>query len=290
MAALGPKLISDGGPLNKSKDSDLLSTSYKSLIYPQDLFAHGKQAFIFFNVREAPKGLTPVSQPLGSVCLYMPSSLRVSYGAGYTPVTQPFEKLKETATTLWNSLTDAYNNRNSVDFTVDGVISKLKEASDDPGARWIAHAFIKKHLSADYAAEFRQKLGIVINPWMALVYEHPEFRTFEFEFEFFPRNSDEAENVRRIIKLFKLAMHPTKTGDAGNLIWGYPCVFDVFLCTPWTDKMFMIKRSVLTSADVDYAAGGIQSFFKDGHPTHTKLTLKFKEMELLTREEVYENY
>jgi len=52
----------------------------------------------------------------------------------------------------------------------------------------------------------------------------------------------------------------------------------------------MIKRSALLRADVDYAGGGMQSFFKDGHPTHTKLSLSFKELELLTREDVENNY
>jgi len=292
--ALGKDLTSDGGPLNLNKDADLLKPGAKGLMYPGDLFDHGKQAFIFFNVRNAATGITPVSQPLGNICLYMPTTLRVDYNAKYTEAGQPLEKLIETGRTIFSSMKDSVSGMQGIDFSSEGLLDIAKRAGNglisDDTAKYFTHNIIKKTLGAEYAAEFRQKMGVAINPFLANVYDHPEFRTFNFEFEFFPKNPKESEQVRRIIKLFKLAMHPTRTGGTDNLIWGFPCVFDVFLCTPWTDKMFMIKRSALLRADVDYAAGGVQSFFKDGHPTQTKLGLSFKELELLTREDVENNY
>jgi hypothetical protein len=54
--------------------------------------------------------------------------------------------------------------------------------------------------------------------------------------------------------------------------------------------MFLIKQAALTSADVDYAASTVQAFFKDGNPVHIKLDLSFKEMSLLTREDIEDNY
>ena len=53
------------------------------------------------------------------------------------------------------------------------------------------------------------------------------------------------------------------------------------------NKMFFIKRSVLTSINVDYAGQGIPVFFKDvGQPFNIKMDLSFQELTLITREDI----
>lgn len=298
MKALGTDLRADGGPLNLNKDGDLLrkGSAPVNLMYPGDLFDHGKQAFIFFNIRaKAPSITNPnaVTQPMGSICLYMPQHLQVDYTARYTDSSSmPLQKLIEAGRSLYTSIQkqiDAIGGISSL--STQSVIDIASSFAQDDMSKFVTHQFIKATLGPTYAAELRQKVGFVVNPFLANVYEHPDFRTFDFKFEFFPKNAKEAEQARRIIKLFKMAMHPSREGSGDDdLIWGFPYVFDVFLCTPWTDKMFMTKRSALTRADVDYSAGGVQSFFKDGHPTHTTLRLSFKELDLLTREDIEKNY
>jgi hypothetical protein len=289
---LSNALTATGGKLNTQKDVDLLTTKATPLQYPNDLFAHGKQAFIYFHVRDHND---PVGS-LGSICLYMPSTMRVSYGADWENVTTPFQKLISTGQAYYEGIMGAASSALNApgSSVMEKSMNAMQAVSDytanNPGAQFAAHGWIAKELNASYAAEFRQYLGKTVNPFAALIYKSPTFRNFQFEFEFFPRNSDEADEARRIIKLFKLAMHPNREGDKDDLFWHFPCVFDVFLCTPYTDKMFMVKKAALVSANVDYAGSTVQSFFKDGNPVHTKLSLEFKELELLTRDEIYDNY
>ena len=42
-----------------------------------------------------------------------------------------------------------------------------------------------------------------INPQVELLYSHPELRSFQFAFNFFPSSLKEAEAVDEIIRLFK---------------------------------------------------------------------------------------
>lgn len=294
--ALG-KNLAQGNGLKSVKNETLLSDSEPaSLMYPSDLFAHTHQAFIFFNIRGA--SLKEASPSSGSICLYMPSTLVARYGAHWSPVTFPLERVIEQGQQYYNLAKDIgskiIDGQNPTDI--------LKTIATNPAAQIATHNLIRKELNADYAAELRQAIGKAINPFAAVVYDVPEFRQFDFSFEFFAKNDKEAEEIRKIIKLFKLAMHPSRLGgdimsrpdnstaDGQPLFWGFPYTFDVFLCTPWTDKMFMMKRSALTSMNVDYVGSGVQAFFKDGHPVHIKMDIKFQELELLTREDVEQNF
>ena len=85
-------------------------------------------------------------------------------------------------------------------------------------------------------------------------------------------------------------MHPNAAKGKDSVWWDFPYIFDVFLCTPYTDKMFTVKRAALTGQTVDYAGGSAQSFFKDGNPVYIKMDLAFTELDLLTRDDIYKNY
>lgn len=298
---LGVKLAQTGGPLNKNKDENLLSDKKPvSLLYPDDLFAHSHQAFVFFNIRNSKKTIIPT---YGSVCLYMPSTLRVGYNAQWTDAKLPLQRLMSLGNEYVNLGKDLYNvMSNSIGdgSFVEGLKQSLNTIQNNPAAQFASHHAAEKGLGANYAAELRNYLGRTFNPFAAIVYEHPDFRVVTLEFDFFAKNEKESEEIRKIIKIFKLAMHPAIEGGANNFVnvagviepltWSFPYTFDIFFCTPHTDKMFMLKRAALITADVDYAASPVQAFFKDGSPVHIKLHLTFKEMEYLTREDIEDNY
>ena len=275
------------GPIQGPREKLVGEDGNYSAIYPDDLFAHGHQAFIFFNIRSLEHIENPSS---GSICLYMPSTLSVGYGANWSDTTFPLKKLKETFKSLAGLGINSYSIATGEGDITDKVQNVVDQVINNNALQAGVHNAIRKELSADYAAEFRDAVKKTFNPFKAVVYDVPEFRHFNFGFEFFAKNADEADEVRKIIKMFKLAMHPARVGDTDNLLWSFPYVFDIFLCTPYTDKMFLIKQAALTSADVDYAGSTVQAFFKDGNPVHIKLDLKFKEMSLLTREDIEDNY
>lgn len=100
------------------------------------------------------------------------------------------------------------------------------------------------------------------------------------------RNKGESDEINKIIKAFKAAMHPS-TIDEVNRFWNYPDNFDIYLFSPTREYLFNISTCVLEKMDVNYAQAGVPSFFKDtGAPVDISMSLQFKELELLTREKI----
>ena len=135
--------------------------------------------------------------------------------------------------------------------------------------------------------------GVAVNNHMALTYKGPsEFRTHEFSFSFFPKNEDEAKEVRSILKDFENGMLP-KMGGGFEKIKGRK-LSQPFFYAPrhWTidfftktgasnDYLFQIGKSVITSMDVNHDQTSTVSLHEGtGSPVQTVLGLTFQEIEL----------
>lgn len=301
------------------EDLDLLSRpggkAQQTIIYPEDLFDHGAQAFIFFNIRATEED--DVAPSWGSICLYMPPTLRVMYQSKWTEVSMPLTRLAEISSTFAGMKTAlenlVANSTISGAPIAAGVMSDLSDFAamfldkgltgsiDNQNAQLIVHNIFAKY-NPSYAAEIRRMIGksgkhgfntnnaAAVNPFAALTYEHQHHREVQFQFDLFARSPKEAISIRRIIKLFKLASHPAVVNN-GNLFFDGAFAFDVYLFTPSADNMFNLKKAALTSMEIDYSPSQMApSFHKDGQPTNITITLTFKELSLLTRDDIYQNY
>ncbi len=64
-------------------------------------------------------------------------------------------------------------------------------------------------LNAGATAAIQRRLGQVVNPFKAVIYNGPGgFRTFTFTFVMQPENPDEVTTVKQIVRYFKFHMHP----------------------------------------------------------------------------------
>jgi hypothetical protein len=104
-----------------------------------------------------------------------------------------------------------------------------------------------------------------------------------------PRSPLEAENIKRILNLFKFHMHPELS--KGGLFYIYPSEFEIKYFYRDKENTYFDKISscVLEDMSVDYGAD-IFSTFEDGNPVEINLTLKFKELELLTKDRITQGY
>jgi hypothetical protein len=126
----------------------------------------------------------------------------------------------------------------------------------------------------------------IFNPNMELLYEGPQLRSFQLNFTFLPKSSDEAATVVDIIKHFKENASPSGARD-GNM-FKVPNVFQVTYKMNGQDHPFMnrFKRAALGDVNVTYNAGlPFHSSFVDGMPVKTDLTLMFMEVDIITRED-----
>lgn len=131
--------------------------------------------------------------------------------------------------------------------------------------------------------------GIAPNPKTEVLFQNVKFRTFTFTYDFFPRSYMEADNVREIIKMFKLHMHPEFAAGSEGFQYVYPSEFDIqyYINGRINDALPKHTRSVLTDMDVNYApsAAGFTAF-ESGMPTQITMTLTFKELALLTKQDI----
>lgn len=129
--------------------------------------------------------------------------------------------------------------------------------------------------------------GLAANPKKEQVFKGVNFRTFSFDYKFFPRNSVEAQNVLNIIMQFKYHMHP-EFKDNNNFVYIYPSEFDIFYYNDGQENLNLHRHTscVLTDMSVNYTPNGMFTTFPDGMPTQIDVTLSFRELALLTKDKV----
>jgi hypothetical protein len=129
--------------------------------------------------------------------------------------------------------------------------------------------------------------GLAANPKKEQVFKGVNFRTFSFDYKFFPRNWNEAQNIRNIIAQFKYHMHP-EFKDNNNFVYIYPSEFDIFYYQDGEENLNLHRHTscVLTDMSINYTPNGMFSTFPDGSPTQIDVTLTFRELALLTKDKV----
>ena len=131
--------------------------------------------------------------------------------------------------------------------------------------------------------------GKVRNPNTEMIFTGVPMRTFNFPFEFAPKNREEQDNVQKIINLLKFHMMPEKEGE------GYltaPSEFQITYMYKDGPNMYIpkISRCVLKDMSVDYSPEGVFTTLKGdaagAHPVLTKMDLTFNETEIMTKETI----
>ena len=141
----------------------------------------------------------------------------------------------------------------------------------------------------------KKAFGEADNPYMEVLFDSMQLRTFTYNFQFAPRSEKESYEVQRIIQLFRFHMAP-ELRPGVNRYLGLPSTFDIHYMFLSKDGVASennfynrIATCVLQDCSVNYTPGGVKSF-EDGGPTQTTMKLSFKEIELLTKDKIGEGY
>jgi len=128
-----------------------------------------------------------------------------------------------------------------------------------------------------------------LNPFKEVIFESVDFRSFAFKYRFMPRSKKESEDVKRIIDTFKFHAHPEMS--EGKLFFIYPAEFNITYYFGDKENKYFHKFApcVLSSIDISYGEGMFSSF-NDGNPTEVLLSLTFREVEILTKQQIQEGY
>ena len=106
--------------------------------------------------------------------------------------------------------------------------------------------------------------GSVVNPNLELLFQAPTLRTFQFQFKMSPRNKNEADEVKKIIRLFKRRMAAKKGKD--GLFLKAPNVFKIQYLkgSKIHPSINLIKVCALLNFAVDYTPNGSYMTFGGG--------------------------
>lgn len=146
---------------------------------------------------------------------------------------------------------------------------------------------VNKTLTSKQGGALSAKLGIAANPKKEQVFKGLDFRTFSFDYQFFPRSEKEAEMVLKIIKQFKYHMHPEFKSE-NHFVWIYPSEFDIVYFSNKEENQAIHKHTscVLQDMNVNYTPNGSFNTFKNGMPTQINMQLTFRELILLSKEQI----
>ena len=144
-------------------------------------------------------------------------------------------------------------------------------------------------------ANFDKAFGQTMNPFIEVAFDSMGVRSFNYTFDFRPRNAPETAEVQAIIQLFRFHMVPELKGT-NHRYMTLPSTFDIHYMYQ-TDRnttrensfYHKIATCVLEDCTVDYTPDGVKSF-DSGAPTHTNMTLRFKETEMLTKEKIQQGF
>ena len=143
---------------------------------------------------------------------------------------------------------------------------------------------------------FNKVFGRAANPYLEVMFQGPELRSFNYSFTFAPTSKKEQEEVRDIIKLFRFHQAPEGRSNA-SLFLGLPSTFDImYMYQPdhteggrveAHENQFYhkIATCVLNSVNVDYTPGKVASH-QEGAPVLIKMDLSFMETEILTKRHI----
>jgi len=132
--------------------------------------------------------------------------------------------------------------------------------------------------------------GKAVNPHMAVIYERPQFRKFQFQYNLRPKNRQESVLLKQIIFFFKYYSAPSIEKESHFI--NYPNQFKIFF--KHNDFLFKMGDCVLNNVSVDYHGEGTPLYYDATQgggrnfkaPANITLNLDFTETTIVTKDDI----
>jgi len=219
-----------------------------------------------------------------SICMYMPPTVEVKYGAEYID-TEIGTGTMIGAAAYQDTLAGG-SLQNVVNDSIIGAAANLSDAA-------LRGLFGAVDLFPGFGGSrevFEMQRGFIKAPRMELAFKGIPKREFSYEFKMMPKSAAEAAMAEKIVKKFKTMMLP-EIKNARAMQLTMPATFDIQYMHVGQENTHLNKigTCVLTNMDVKYG-GDKYKTYKDAVPIETSMTLNFKELDLITREKAEEGF
>ena len=189
-----------------------------------------------------------------TVALYMPDTLVFDENQSYSDIESGGTKLAMTAA-MAGSTVDLYKETGGINERF--VNQFMRNASPFAGS------IATKEAGGLGQIAFSQATNTVQNPMLELLYSKPSFRTFRFEFMFYPRSEKEGKGVQDIIERLRFHQAPeVAQNGTGGFFMVPPSEFDIsfYYNGQINPNIPKISTCVLTQFSVDYAPNGFSAY------------------------------
>lgn len=285
LGALGTytKFKDNFNPPSKLKDLSPEETSRSKyrylggLTFPENLGEY----YIIFTFKSY-KRIAPITEfqdlPELTINLPIPNNLQEQFGMQYSDKQLGAagaieEKLRQ------NLAGQTFASAEAAGKAIGGTVKELASTTDTAlyGARTLAG------LSDSIGGAIDTATGAILNPFQSLVFQGVNLRSHSFTFRFSPNSERENNTLKEIVYEFKRRMHPKKTSS--SLFLQFPDIVDIKFGKQEGSPYFF-KTCFLESMSVNYAPQGTPAFFsQSNNPVEVEMTLNFKEIKPLTRDD-----
>ena len=238
------------------------------------------------------RDLKTTARTQDSIAIYLPPNVQDTYTTSYSAM--PTGLLGFIAASgLGFADAMARNDFRKAAESATGLVGGAFEEMFKNAAASVAETFTQAEGGYEL---FNKVFGRAANPFLEVLFQGPEMRTFNYTFTFAPTSEEEQLEVRDIIKLFRYHQAPESRSNA-SLFLGLPSTFDImYMYQPDTtnggqteahENQFYhkIATCVLNSVNVDYTPGKVASH-QEGAPVLIKMDLSFMETEILTKRHI----
>ena len=249
----------------------------QEIVFPSDLVQSNRDFYMSFKFQKYEKrsiANSPFLSPEGTIRLPLPGNLKdnlsVSYGTeSLGPVAGAVLESVIGEAPTGQGLTGAI--RSIADRTIGSVTSAAEGA-----AIQAAQNAAPQTLNAASAYT-----GLAVNPYQTVLFKNPNFKKHNFSWKLMPRDEEESNKIRDLVKTFQFHMSPGVSRGPG-LFFSYPSMVIIQLF-PSSQFLYRFKPCVVESVDVNYAAGSGPSFFKNSKaPTAVTFSVQLQEIEYWT--------
>jgi hypothetical protein len=238
-----------------------------------------------------------------SIALYMPDTLMYNHTQTYSSISMG-KGLLGGIFAAGRSAVDAFK-KSGKEASVDSITAAAKEGAKtgiDAAAVGLVQGLGNEAQSGMGTGLSLGILGQIQNPMLEMAYTSPNFRKFQFDFFFYPRDESEAMQVQNILDRFKYHQAP-EFGQGVDRDMGAtlrpPSEFDIkFYYGAGENPNIpqLASGCVLETIDVNYAPNGAQFYEvpgenlpklgRTGMPVGVQLTLNFTETTILTKNDL----
>jgi hypothetical protein len=298
------------------RDKNEFNNIKKFLYYPNTILSNGQDKLLISQYSYVPAPITSggvesvqsnltnrntqFTEWLGTVTLPIPNDLSEMNQVGWGE-----DNLSGITASLMGAGTGIVKDLSG--FDAQGLIGQFENLGGILGSTAVKTR-LKQFLTASTSAEILKKIGINVNPEayinrvtgaaintnLELLFNGPKLRPFSLSFKMSPRNKDEAQNIRSIIKFLKKGMSPKRSKNSDVMYFlGSPNVFKIkftkgesTLDDPLNikdlDSIGRFKTCALVSCGVNYTPDGVYASFNDpivgSQPIAVLVTLSFIEL------------